>query len=148
MTFKLLELDVSPRLILWIISFLVNRSQSVCFHRVTSVSRSPSTGSPQGTVLSPVLFTLYTNDCTGSVTTLLIKYSDDHALQDLSNTIYLQEVSKLVDWCRKNYLNLNVDKAKEMIINFRREQGSVAQRQDSKARARYLAARREQGKTA
>ena len=121
---KLLDLDVCPRLILWILSFLVKRSQSVCFHRCLSFSCYTSTGSPQGTVLSPVLFTLYTNDIRGSEYTPLIKYSDDTALQDLSNSnlVYLNEVLKFSDWCKNNYLNLNVDKTKELVIDFRRKQ--------------------------
>ena len=86
MALKLLNLSVCPKLILWIISFLVNRSQSVSFHHAISDSRSTSTGSPQGTLLSPVLFTLYTNDISGSVLTPIIKYSDDTAIQDLSNS--------------------------------------------------------------
>ena len=73
MALKLLKLDVCPRPILWIIDFLVNRSQTVCFQHCFSSSRSTSTGSPQGTVLSPVLFTLYTNDCTGTDLTQKIK---------------------------------------------------------------------------
>ena len=107
---KLLSYDVSPKLILWIMSFLVNRSQSVRFQRALSSSRTTSTGSPQGTVLSPVLFTLYTNDCTGTDTTPLIKYSDDSALEDLSNsdTVYFDAVDKFSVWCKNNYLNLNV----------------------------------------
>ena len=56
-----------------------------------------STGSLQGTVLSPFLFTLYTNDCRGTNEAPLIKYSDDSAILDLSNDDkhYFTEVSKL-----------------------------------------------------
>ena len=50
---------------------------------VLSGERSISTGVPQGCVLSPVLFTLYTNDCTGTENTIFIKYSDDTAIVDL-----------------------------------------------------------------
>ena len=83
---KLLTYSVSSRLTLWLTSFLVNRFQSVRFQSVVSSLKSTSTGSPQGTVLSPVLFTIHTNDCIGSDSTLLVKYSDDTAVEDLSNS--------------------------------------------------------------
>jgi hypothetical protein len=127
MALKLLKLDVHPRLILWIVDFLVNRSQSVFFQHALSSSRSTSTGSPQGTVLSPILFTLYTNDCTGTDNTPLIKYSDDTAILDLSNSdsVYFQEVHRFIKWCKENYLDLNVAKTKELIIDFRLKPGHI-----------------------
>ena len=123
MILKLLNLSVCPKLILWIVSFLVHRSQAVSFHNSLSFTRSTSTGSPQGTVLSPVLFNLYTNDCSGTSLTPVIKYSDNTAIQDLSNsdTIFTEQVHKFTSWCKDNYLDLNVKKTKEMIIDFRRE---------------------------
>ena len=124
---KLLNLNVSPRLILWITEFLVNRTQLVHYQSALSSVRSISTGSPQGTVLSPVLFTLYTNDCTGSDTTLLIKYSDDSALEDMSDSdaTYFDAVDKFSAWCKDNYLDLNVKKTKEMLIDFRKTPTNV-----------------------
>ena len=73
------------------------------------------------TVLSPVLFTLYTNDCTGTEVTPFVKYSDDTALEDLSNSDanYFAEVKRFCEWCRDNYLDLNVSKTKELVIDFR-----------------------------
>ena len=59
MASKFLKIDVNPRLILWITYFLVNRSQTVRHQAALLSSRSVSTGSPHGTVLSPILFTLY-----------------------------------------------------------------------------------------
>ena len=50
-----LKLEVKPRLILWIVDFLVNHSQTVRHQAVLSSSRSISTSCPQGTVLSPIL---------------------------------------------------------------------------------------------
>ena len=50
-------------LVLWIIDFLTNRSQSVFVNaRFSYVSRT-CTGSPQGCVLSPFLYILYAYDC-------------------------------------------------------------------------------------
>ena len=122
MASKLLKLDVNPRLILWIVDFLVNRSQTVRQQAVLSSSRSISTGSPQGTVLSPTLFTLYTNDCTGTDTTPIIKYSDGSAMEDLfnSDSVYLAKVERFSNWSMDNSLDLNVKKTKEMLIDFRK----------------------------
>ena len=119
---KLLKFDVSPKLILWIVDFLVNRSQAVCFQQAFSSIRNTSVGSPQGTCLSPVLFTLYTNDCSGTDSSLLIKYSDDTALLDLTNShsTFAEQVEKFSTWCTDNYLDLNVKKTKELVIDFRR----------------------------
>ena len=117
----LLNYSVNPKMILWIIDFLVGRSQSVRYQSAMSKSRQTSTGAPQGTVLSPVLFTLYTNDCVGSENSPVIKYSDDSAIVDISNSDleYFSSVQKFSDWCKVNYLDLNVKKTKELLIDFR-----------------------------
>ena len=78
---------------------------------------------PQGTVLSPALFTLYTNDCQGTTKTPIVKYSDDTAIEDLSNSdsVYFSEVHKFSAWCKENYLDLNIVKTKEfMVVDFRK----------------------------
>ena len=89
MAHELLNLDVNPKLIVRIVDFLVNSSQTIRDQAALSFSRSISTGSPQGTILYPILFTLYTNDCIGTDTTPVIKHSDDTAIEDLSNSYIL-----------------------------------------------------------
>ena len=124
---KLLQYSVNPRLILWIVQFLVKRAQSVRFQQSLSSVKFTSTGAPQGTVLSPVLFTLYTNDCRGTESTQLVKYSDDTALEDFSNcdTSYFAQVERFCIWCKDNFLDLNVSKTKELLIDFRRNPSPV-----------------------
>ena len=93
-----------------------------------SGERSISTGVPQGCALSPVLCTLYTNDCTGTENTIFIEYSDDTAIVDLSNSIphYIEEVERSTTWCKANFLDLNVAKTKELLIDFRKQPLAVS----------------------
>jgi len=48
----------------WISSFLMDRQQRVRLGKLTSRTLTTSTGAPLGCVLSSLLFSLYTNDCT------------------------------------------------------------------------------------
>ncbi|KAI5098559.1 hypothetical protein C0J45_10698 [Silurus meridionalis] len=78
---------------------------------------------PQGCVLSPLLYSLYTYDCvTTSNSTTIIKFVDDTVVVGLINnndeTAYLQEVKNLERWCQENNLLLNVSKTKKLIVDF------------------------------
>ncbi len=62
----------------WITSFLTDRQQLVRLGKYTSSTRTVSTGTPQGCVLSPLLFSPYTNDCTSKDPSVkLLKFADD-----------------------------------------------------------------------
>ena len=97
----LLKRNINPRLILRIVDFFLNRSQTTRFQAALSSSRSISYGSPQGGNLSPILFTLCANDCSGTDSAPVIKYSDVSAIKDLSNSdsVYFAEVERFSNWC-------------------------------------------------
>ncbi len=64
---KLTQLSIPTSICQWITIFLTDRQQLVRLGKYTSSNRTISTGAPQGCVLSPLLFSLYTNDCTAKV---------------------------------------------------------------------------------
>ena len=138
---KLMNMKVSPFTILWILDYLTNRPQFVtikCPSTNKNVNNHESrsnvfisdtvftnTGCPQGTVLSPYLFSIYTSDSGVSHDQCpLVKYADDTAQAGLilhdDSTQYLSAVSNFVQWCDGDFLELNVDKTKEMVIDFRK----------------------------
>ncbi len=124
---KLTQLSVPTSICQWITSFLTDRQQLVRLGKFSSNTCTISTGAPvvEGCVLSPLLFSLYTNDCTSKDPSVkLLKFADDTTLigliQDGDESSYRQEVKELAVWCSLNNLELNTLKTVEMIVDFRR----------------------------
>ncbi len=104
---KLTQLSVPTSVCQWITSFLTDRQQLVRLGQYTSSTRMISTGAPQGCVLCPLVFSLYTNDCTSKDPSVkLLKFADDTTLigliQDGEESAYRQEVKELAVWCSLN----------------------------------------------
>ena len=60
----------------------MNRPQSVNLNNLQSSTIVLCTGAPQGCVLSPVLYSLFTNDCVSHHAFVqLIKFADDSTIK-------------------------------------------------------------------
>ena len=126
---KLLDLQVNPFIILWIREFLRNRTQRVCLRlkhlstpNILSDSIIVNSGTPQGCILSSLLFSLYINDIqVHDAFLLLIKYADDLALigrlkDEYSLGCYLNQIEVLTNKLKDRFLEPNVNKTKELLL--------------------------------
>ena len=121
---KLQSLQVHRQLMLLISDYMTGRPQHVKTSSETSGSLILNTGAPQGCCLSPFLFIVYTNDLCRDGKSLVIKYADDTVILGLvennDDKNYLDCVEYTNNWCKNNFLDLNVSKTKEIVFNFRR----------------------------
>ena len=107
-------------------SYLSNRQHFVSIGSTESSIKNIPIGVPQGSVLGPLLFTIYTNDLNYLFQNdPLILYADDTTfIVRHNNPVYLNFyvnflMYKLSDWCKFNKLALNSNKTKWMYFTYR-----------------------------
>ncbi len=108
----------------WFRSYLSHRTQYVDYKSVNSSSLEISCGVPQGSVLGPLLFIIYTNDLPHSlIHSKCILFADDTTVYSSSPNIkdvvssVENDLSILHDWFCANKLSLNVNKTNFMIFS-------------------------------
>jgi hypothetical protein len=107
---KLRTLGLNTSICNWILDFLTDRPQVVRIGNNTSAMLILNTGTPQGCVLNPLLYSLFTHDCMARHNTNTInKFAEDSTVVgDNDETAYREEVRDLAVWCQDNNLSLNV----------------------------------------
>ena len=122
---KLTHLD--PNVTSWISSFLTDRTQYTKFDSDCSRRMTTNTGTPQGTVLSPLLFSIYTDFITSATSNVtVLKYADDTVIigniqSDSDFMLYQEEVNRICILCNNSDLLLNPTKTHEMIFTTSRD---------------------------
>ena len=122
---KLQDAGASSSCIEWFRSYLSGRQQVV---RISSALSEPLpivSGIPQGSVLAPLLFSKYTNDLTSVPIKRMAKsYVDETKLlisfnlkQKTPTIAHIEEdLFNVSKWCCQNYLLLNPDKTKLLVL--------------------------------
>ena len=108
----------------WFRSYLSHRQQFVSYNDEYSIKREILFGVPQGSVLGPLLFSIYSNDCTNSLKSYnYILFADDTTIYQSHHDINIlrklveEQLSNLISWFKANTLSLNVSKTNVIIFS-------------------------------
>ena len=121
---KLERIGVRGQLLSWFVSYLSNRRHRIKLGQSLSGWCSVPSGVPQGSVLGPILFLLYSYDSPSNSIHSLYKlnyltdfasYADDTKLYSQSNSLngyssLKNSLSDVVKWSKINYMSLNLGK--------------------------------------
>ena len=128
---------ITGRALSWLRSFLESRTQQVSFNNTLSATMPVTTGVPQGSVLGPLLFLLYTAD----IPIIAEKhnfgvhcYADDGQLYVSDKAALAQNlvsrvtacIEEIDEWMSSNRLKLNTDKTQFIWLGSRQQLQKVA----------------------
>ena len=125
---KLEDVGVSSRCLGWFKSYLSERYQAVRIMSTLSEKLPVVSGVPQGSILGPLLFSIYVNDlpsvaknCSSESyvhdTKLLLYFRINDSI--IALTGLNEDLIRMRNWCFDNLLLLNPDKTKLMIYGSR-----------------------------
>ena len=118
---KLEAYHVTGHVSKWISSWLNGREQRVMLNGNMSEWSSVISGVPQGSVLGPLLFTVYINDIDSAVVSKLSKFADDtkmfNTVSRQGNSATLQsDLTNLFHWSTEWQMLFNLNKCK--VVHF------------------------------
>lgn len=123
---KLTTFNFSEHAIGWFASYLEHREQRVKINTELSTSLQSTMGIPQGSILGPLLFSLYINDlptCCQSANCQM--YADDTVIYASARTPTIvaetltKEMEGISQWLKENHLTLNFKKTVSMCFSIR-----------------------------
>jgi len=110
----------------WFENYLLDRTQSVRVNNSMSTKKEIKFGVPQGSILGPILFSIFVNDLPSSVTHgMVTMYADDtqllytcqpHQLNEIK-ALAENDLSSLTRWYNSNGLKVNANKTQAILIS-------------------------------
>ena len=137
----LASVGVSGSLLNWFHSYLSNRTQRVVVDGHSSEVHPVTSGVPQGSILGPLLFSIYLDPLTKislSRDTTLILYANDIVLyRPISSShdidVFQSDVDKIADWVKDAGLRLNANKSKVIVFSHKKSRPTVIVKVDNTA---------------
>ena len=124
--YKLSQLGIGGPFLNILTEFLTNRKQRVVVDGHHGDWRRVISGVPQGSVLGPLLFILFTQDMWVGLENQLIAYADDATLlavipspaqRRMVSESLNRDLAKINDWCKLWGMKLNANKTQSMIVS-------------------------------
>ena len=122
-------MGAGPNLMKWMRSYLSNRKQCVKFKNAKSSMEEVTSGVPQGSILGPVLFIIFTNSLANHLKEYKISsYADDTQILVSAESpkemkAKIEEVMKIAqEWYSEHSLLNNLTKTELMIITSKKSQ--------------------------
>ena len=117
----------------FISSYFKNRYQTTVIDGNVSTVEKVTYGTAQGSILGPLIFIIYVNDLFNEINDKnnIIMYADDTLITSSSKSSRESVLScqmmldKIMAWCDKNKLTINIKKTKCMYINSHENQPNV-----------------------
>ena len=116
------KLRLDDQTVGWFESYLDNRTQCVIMNNNRSNILPITYGVPQGSILGPILFSIYINEIADLLSCNVVLYTDDTVILHDNVEILQYNLNKIVTWCNDNHLTLNAKKSQWMRFNVCNEQ--------------------------
>ena len=111
---KLEGYGITGSILKWIRSFLEGRTQQVKIGSEFSSTSQVTSGIPQGSILGPILFTIFINDLPEAINSICKIFADDTKIYNTckNHLILQQDLISLQEWSKKWQLYFNGQKCK------------------------------------
>ena len=120
---KLESFNISSKMIKWFKSYLTDRELAVKIGDVQSNFHKITRSVPQGSILGPLLFSLYVNDIPSRFSRCKsLLYADDLVLYATGSSIsevtskLQQDLDQLQVWCNQHGMVISIPKTKVMVL--------------------------------